>query len=362
MFNPKKLAKISAYVMLFFTLLLIFSTEINAQQYIESPSASYTGQVYNRGTGFNYKPNQDVILNSITIEETNLNYMTFVIYENGTSNKYFENTTIIPTNNPIVNLNIILNASSVYSFMLFKNGCVSSGRTNLHDNSLTYPIVVNYGNITSGILSDALCILPEIEIFGDGYSFTSWNITPIFIPKVINVTSFNSSLITNGSIFYNWNYIGNAFTWNELYLNDILYYNSTISSIRNFSATGLESGTVYIAKYIAYYNSTLFDFKTTTDTTLTVPITQAEAIQEFTESFNLFVFLIILVSTIFIPLIAKVNYKENAQVIIVSGFLVQTILLFYIHTIETGVTPLLKWVISIIILGSMFILQEETLV
>jgi hypothetical protein len=195
-------------IAMFFFFAVLFSVE--AIDYVETPSASYVIQSYNRGTGFYYKVGAD---------QVNLTYVTrasievgnnLVVYNNGTS-KYFEGNT---WNGDVQTVGIELNASTVYAIMIYPTGC--GARNNAHDTGLNgnYPIATNKGSISCGVFSTATCGEPEICTITDGYSLASWNVSiPGGIPPELTLYT---DLVNNQTI------TDNPF---------ILYFNGTVSNV-----------------------------------------------------------------------------------------------------------------------------------
>ena len=186
----------------------------------------------------------------------------------------------------------------------------------------------------------------------------------------ITINYFKVDNLDNESISYKWEYTG-LFEHLELYINSVLKLNTTNSSFLNYTANNLQPDTEYFGELFIYANATIFDYANITNTTdenIIPPQTSeesfkiiAEQTEEIKKSFNLFVFLFIFILSVFIPLIMKANYKELANTATIFSIMVLTILLFYIYIIPTNITTLLKWVISIIIIGTMFILNQEIL-
>ncbi len=194
-------------------LLILLSSFTYAQEFLETPNASYSTQTYPRGTGFWYTVGlEDLNLTSITKSSSEAG-TTFDLYNNGTALLFtstaFSGDTLL--------VGYKLNASTTYALMIHTAGC--GNRNNAHDTGLSgsYPITVNKGVIPIAILSTAGCGAPEIDITGDGYSFDSWNVSIISVPSPTpTITLFTN--LTNNTINYNFEEL--TFIYNATFTNN----------------------------------------------------------------------------------------------------------------------------------------------
>ena len=208
--------------------------QVYGQEFVESTSAPYAPpntQTWEGMGGIFYDVNDDDLnLTSITKVSTDLS-TDFVVIGNESKVVYFTSNTIVSN---VIQVGIILNASTTYFIGAYKSPCQS--RTQAHDVDISgsFPVVVNKGNITMAGGSGS-CLGGGWSWFytvDDVYSIDSFNVsvysvTPPADTPAITLSTNLSTGVYNTDISFNVTGVATNTTANEY--NCTMYLNNTLN-------------------------------------------------------------------------------------------------------------------------------------
>jgi len=210
---------IMSIIVMFLFWASVFSS--NGQEFLETPNApSWNTQNWEGMGGIFYDVNDDDLnLTSITKVATDQSTY-FVVIGNESKVVYFSSNTIVSN---VIEVGIILNASTTYFIGAYKSPCVSRTQANDVSISGSFPIVVNKGNITMAGGS-ASCLGGGWSWFytvGDIYSINSFNVSVYGGVDTTPTLTINHNLIDETEV-------------SETTLFEEITYNGTITNINSF--------------------------------------------------------------------------------------------------------------------------------